>query len=67
MLILSLGSRTVTPYNDSSYDPVELGASIFAGANKVGSLLSCRITHSHKDNRTWSKLSEISTTISLIA
>ncbi|TIA99996.1 hypothetical protein E3P94_01914 [Wallemia ichthyophaga] len=27
-------SRTVTPYNDSSYSPIELGASIFVGANK---------------------------------
>ena len=34
--LLSPGSRTVTPYNDSGYDPVELGASIFVDANKVG-------------------------------
>jgi hypothetical protein len=28
------GSTTVYPYNDSAYEPVELGASIFVGVNK---------------------------------
>jgi hypothetical protein len=28
------GSTTVHPYNDTAYEPVELGASIFVGVNK---------------------------------
>lgn len=28
------GSTTVHPYNDSAYEPVELGASIFVDVNK---------------------------------
>ena len=28
------GSTVVYPYNDTTYNPIELGASIFVGANK---------------------------------
>lgn len=33
-LNVSQGSTTVYPYNNTAYEPVELGASIFVGVNK---------------------------------